>query len=99
MVQTVRLMPETSEGYFVEIGLKVPLPFTVKVGERGKIEDFPIEGWDGKVVDGQDQFLGKRVILTSRILGSTSAVNAYVFAAHNTDMQVFSGTCLAKGLR
>jgi hypothetical protein len=99
MIQTVRLIPETSEGYFLEPGLDAPLPFTAKVEELGRISDFPIEGWDGEVIEGQDQFIQKRVILTRRIEGYNGGVVAYVFAAKDTNQQVFSGTCLAKGLK
>lgn len=98
MVQTVRLIPETSEGYFLEQGLEAPLPLTAKVGEHGSIADFPIKGWDGEVVEGQVQFTGKRVILTRRLEGYTGGVVAYIFSAKGTDQQIFSGTCLAKGL-
>lgn len=98
MFQTVRLVPETSDGYFVKGGMDAPLPFTAKVGARRVIKDFPIAGWDGEVVEGQVQFLGKRVILTYRLEGYNSAVVAYIFAANSTDQQIFSGTCLADGL-
>jgi hypothetical protein len=98
MLQKVRLIPETSEGYFVAKGLRAPLPFTVEVGHRGNIGDFPIDGWDGRVVEGQSQFLGKRVILTYRIEGHNSAVVAYIFATEGIDRQIFSGTCRTKGL-
>jgi hypothetical protein len=99
MIQTVRLIPETSEGYFLEQGLHAPLPFTAIVGERGSMRDFPIEGWDGEVIEGQGQFTGQRVILTRRLEGYNGGVVAYVFAAKDTNQQIFSGTCLAKGLK
>jgi hypothetical protein len=96
MTQKVRVIPTISEGFFVGTGLERPLPFTAKVEDRGVIKDFPIEGWDGQVIEGQDQFIGKRVILTRRLANYNDAVVACIFSEQGTEL--FSGICEAKGL-
>ena len=99
MGQTVRLIPDIAEGYFAARGIERPKPLTAEVSERRKIEGFPIEGWDGRVIEGQSQFLGMYVILTRKLEDYNGAVVAYIFRDASKDENIFSGTCKAKDLK
>lgn len=109
---TTRVVVKTDigEGFYDPIGVGNPGSFVADVGEAGPIAGLPSEGWQGKVVDGEAAYIGKRVALTRKIasgerggwlprrpgMGLGVVAHIYDTADRVGGQEIFSGICFAK---
>ena len=110
-ITRVAVKTNVGEGFFDGIGIGAPGPFMADVGGAEKISEHPGFGWQGKVIEGHEAFVGKRVVLRRRHRAQDSegkrfpkefgmglGIVAYIYDTdHNVGGEtIFSGICFAK---